>query len=140
MSLLVLKLLRMLACPDSVNTCTGGILVPTNYYKTVEAYCTAIQTLLDAYPGMESLVECQTVKNALSIILHKHCKPLKRYIRMIWIPLVCLSVVLVFLVLIWTFEQIHQSSGEYVKYRDGGSIECGATMQTNGHTEHSPEM
>ncbi|KAL8479491.1 hypothetical protein ACS0TY_026403 [Phlomoides rotata] len=140
------KVLRMLACPDSIRYCNGGIMVPASYYNIVEAYCTSIQALLDAYPGIESLVECQTVKNAFSIILHKHCKPLKRYIRMIWTSLVCLSVVLVALVFVWTFgdhhERSHQSSGGSVNSRyDGtGTIECGATTQTIDHSEHNPEV
>ncbi|KAL3641603.1 hypothetical protein CASFOL_012418 [Castilleja foliolosa] len=47
------RVLKQLACPDSIG---GGILIPENYYNTIEAYCYSIQTLLDAYPGMEYLI------------------------------------------------------------------------------------
>lgn len=45
---------------------------------SVEIYTTSIQSLLNVYPGMENLVECQTVKDAFSEIIIEHCKPLKR--------------------------------------------------------------
>lgn len=76
----------------------------------VEAYTTSIQRLLTVYPGMESLVECQTVTDAFSEILNKHCKPLKRYAKMVWAPMVFLSVVMVALVLIWTIEAHHEQN------------------------------
>ncbi|KAL0366640.1 UNVERIFIED_CONTAM: hypothetical protein Sradi_3554100 [Sesamum radiatum] len=64
------RVLRMLACPDTEGqTCNGGILVPASYYNTVEAYTTSIQKFLDVYPGMDSLVQCETVEDAFSEIL-----------------------------------------------------------------------
>ncbi|KAL2469436.1 hypothetical protein Adt_37572 [Abeliophyllum distichum] len=110
------QVLRMLTCPGTEGeTCNGGILIPANDFNTVEAYSTSIQDLLDVYPGMEHLVECQMVKDAFSNILHDHCKPLKRYARMTWAALVFLSVVMVGLVFIWTtaahHEQEHHSLG-----------------------------
>ncbi|KAL3641600.1 hypothetical protein CASFOL_012415 [Castilleja foliolosa] len=46
------RVLKQLACPDSIGgACTGGILIPENYYNTIEAYCYSIQTLLDASPA-----------------------------------------------------------------------------------------
>lgn len=115
-----LKVLRLLACPDSEGeTCNGGILVSANDYNRVEAYTTSIQKLLDVYPGMESLVECQTVEDAFSEILQNHCSPLKRYARMVWAALVFLSVVMVALVIVWTIgahhDQNHHSFGGSVK-------------------------
>ncbi|CAI9776151.1 unnamed protein product [Fraxinus pennsylvanica] len=114
------RVLRMLTCPGSVgDTCNGGILIPANNFNTVEAYSTSIQELLDVYPGMEHLVECQMVKDAFSEILHDHCKPLKRYARMTWAAFVFLSVVMMALVLTWTteahHEQEHHSLGGSVK-------------------------
>ncbi|KAI3470162.1 hypothetical protein Pfo_026825 [Paulownia fortunei] len=134
------KVLRMLACPDSEGeTCNGGILVPASYYKTVEAFSTSIQKLLDAYPGMESLVQCQTVKDAFSQILHKHCKPLERYVRMVWAAFVFLSLVLVALVLIWTIgahhDQNHHSPGASVKPHYADMIECGTAKHDQCMTQ-----
>lgn len=74
----------------------------------VQAYTTSIQRLLTVYPGMEGLVECKTVTDAFSEILDNHCKPLKRYSKMVWASMVFLSVVMVALVLIWTIEAHHE--------------------------------
>ncbi|PIN12567.1 hypothetical protein CDL12_14816 [Handroanthus impetiginosus] len=102
------RVLRQLVCPDSEGqTCNGGILISANDYNTIEAYSTSIQRLLDVYPGMESLVECQTVTDAFSEIIDKHCSPLKRHIRMVWVSLVILSVVMMALVLVWTARARH---------------------------------
>ncbi|XP_073025395.1 uncharacterized protein [Primulina eburnea] len=102
------QVLRTLACPDSNGeTCNGGILVPANYFYTVEAYSTSIQKLLDVYPGLESLVECQTVKDAFAKILRQHCHPLKRNVRMVWVSLLFLSVVMVVLILVWIIGSHH---------------------------------
>ncbi|KAL3835081.1 hypothetical protein ACJIZ3_009817 [Penstemon smallii] len=126
------QVLRMLACPDSEgSTCNGGILIPANYYNTVQAYSTSIQTLLNVYPNMERLVECQTVSDAFSDILNNHCKPLKRYVRMVWRSLVFLSVVMVALVVVWITGTYHEqnlhSLGSSIKPSsyDVGSLELG---------------
>ncbi|CAK9185957.1 unnamed protein product [Ilex paraguariensis] len=103
------RLLKMLTCPDSNNgTCNGGISISSVDIRTVEAYSTTIQQLLDVYPAMESLVECQMVKDAISEILHKHCKPLKKYVRMVWAAVVLLSVAMGALVIIWTADAHHE--------------------------------
>ncbi|GFQ06726.1 hypothetical protein PHJA_002816600 [Phtheirospermum japonicum] len=113
------QLLRQLACPDSEGaTCNGGILISSTYYNTIEAYSVSIQKLMDVYPGMESLVECKTVKDAFSEILQNHCSPLKRYVRMVWAALVFLSVVMVALVLVWAVRAHHNDN----HYSLGGSI------------------
>lgn len=144
MSPLVLKVMRMLACPDlRGETCNGGILVPTSYYKTVEAYSTSIQTLLDAYPGMERLIQCQTVKDAFSKILHKQCKPLKRHLQLVWAALVFLSVVLVALLLIWIIgahhERNHHSFVGSVNPHCADTIECGIIKPDNDDPEPGPQ-
>ncbi|KAK3022527.1 hypothetical protein RJ639_046743, partial [Escallonia herrerae] len=103
------QVLKLITCIDSSNvTCNGGIAISNSDFEQVEAYTTSIQTLLNAYPGMDSLVECQTVKDAFSKILQKHCKPLKRGARMVWAGLVFLSTVMVALVLIWITEAYHE--------------------------------
>lgn len=68
---------------------------------------------------MESLVECQSVSAAFSEILTNHCKPLKKYVKMVWGSMLFLSLSMVFLVLIWTVqahhEQEHHSADGSVK-------------------------
>ncbi|KAK3012052.1 hypothetical protein RJ639_012407 [Escallonia herrerae] len=135
------QVLKLITCIDSSNvTCNGGIAISNSDFERVEAYTTSIQTLLNAYPGMESLVECQTVKDAFSKILQKHCKPLKRGARMVWAGLVFLSTVMVALVLIWIteahHEQKHHSSDGSVKphFPTAATMESGTTMANNDPT------
>ncbi|KAL3583225.1 hypothetical protein D5086_014286 [Populus alba] len=116
------QVLKVLTCSSFDNgTCANGQFISPNYYRTVEAYSTSIQSLLNVYPEMENLVQCKAVKDAFSEILLYHCKPLKRYVRMVWASMVFLSLVMVFLVLIWTMlaqhEQEHHSLDGSVKPR-----------------------
>ncbi|XP_030459201.1 uncharacterized protein LOC115679679 isoform X1 [Syzygium oleosum] len=101
------KVLKIFTCSDpNDGNCAGSQYLSASKYKMVEAYTSSIQSLLDAYPGMESLIECQSVKDAFSQILTKHCGPLNRYARMVWASLAFLSVIMMFLVLIWTAKAI----------------------------------
>ncbi|XVF37646.1 hypothetical protein REPUB_Repub20aG0027500 [Reevesia pubescens] len=97
------QILAAFTCSDTNN----GTCLSTNDYKTVEAYTSSIQNLLNVYPGMEDLLECQSVKDAFSEILRQHCKPLKRYAQMAWAAMVVLSIIMVVLVLIWTTQARH---------------------------------
>lgn len=109
--ILFVKVLKFITCSDANNgTCERGQILSTSNYKIVEAYSNSIQNLLDAYPGMESLIECQSVKDAFSEILFKHCKPLKRYAQMVWVSMSFLSVIMVILVLIWITQAHHEQS------------------------------
>ena len=99
-------------------------------YKTVEAYTNSIQDFLNVYPGMESLVECQTVKDAFSKILEHHCKPLEKYAYMVWVGLVFVSIVMVCLVLIWT---IRANIDQKLHHFDG-------SVQPNSSTPKTLEM
>lgn len=128
-------MLKLLTCSDANNeTCERGQFLTNTDYKTVEAYSSSIQNLLNAYPGIESLLECQSVKDAFSEILLKHCKPLKRYVKMVWVSMVILSIIMLFLVLIWTakahHDQNHRFSDGSVKPR----LEAGAAKEVNSHT------
>lgn len=97
------KILALFTCSATENvTCKEGEFVSRSDYKTVEAYTSTIQNLLNAFPGMESLVECQSVKEAFSEILINHCKPLKRFLQIVWVAMALLSVIMVVLVLVWT--------------------------------------
>lgn len=138
------KVIQQLACPDSQTTCNGGILVPANYYKSVGAYCNSIQLLLDQFTSIQGLVECKPVKDAFSEILLKHCKPLRRYIRLLWSALLFLSLVLVILVLIWAIkahhDQTHHSTDGSVKPHYGDIIESGATDGIDDDSDDDPEQ
>ncbi|KAA3480163.1 Lipoate-protein ligase A [Gossypium australe] len=102
------KILEVFTCSDANNgSCGEGQFISSNDYKTVEAYTSSVQNLLNVYPGMENLVQCQSVKDAFSEILGHHCKPWKRAARMAWGAMVFLSVIMVILVLIWTAQAHH---------------------------------
>lgn len=110
LSILFWKVLKLLTCSEANNaTCEYGFISNTDY-KTVESYSSSVQNLLNAYPGMESLVECQSVKDAFSEILLNHCKPLKRNVQMVWVSMVFLSMIMVFLILIWIAQANHEKN------------------------------
>nr|XP_016495410.1 PREDICTED: uncharacterized protein LOC107814495 isoform X1 [Nicotiana tabacum]XP_016495412.1 PREDICTED: uncharacterized protein LOC107814495 isoform X1 [Nicotiana tabacum] len=100
--------LRMLTCTDP--NCKGGVMVSPRAFNNVEAYTIALQKILDVYPGMENLTQCDTVFNAFGDIIDKHCKPLKKSAHLVWGGLVFLSVVMVALVLVWSFEARHEGN------------------------------
>lgn len=103
-----MKIIKMLTCTNE--NCIGGVLIPLRDYNNIEAYTTALKRILDVYPGMESLAECDTVYDSFSDILDYHCKPLKKNAHMTWGGLVFLSTVMVALVLMWTFEAHHEQN------------------------------
>ncbi|KAI9195701.1 hypothetical protein LWI28_017312 [Acer negundo] len=104
------KALKFFTCSDAGGngSCKDGEFISSNEYKTVESYTSLIQNILNVYPNMQSLIECQSVKDAFSEILVKHCKPLKKYVNMVWVALVLLSIIMVCLVLIWSAQAAHQ--------------------------------
>ena len=104
----------MFTCSDTSGTkCQGGGLINTSMYKAIEAYSNSIQSLLNSYPEMENLVDCQLVKDASSNILIKQCKPLKRYVQTTWVAMLVLSVVMVILVLIWVSIGHHEEKHHF---------------------------
>ncbi|KAL0286486.1 UNVERIFIED_CONTAM: hypothetical protein Sangu_2730500 [Sesamum angustifolium] len=128
------QVLRLIACPDSESTtCVGGIMIPGQQFKMVEAYSSSVQKLLDAYPGVESLIKCQPIMDTFSEILQKHCTPLKRHLRLIWVALVFLSMVLMALVTIWTVGvHYEQDDNGLIIPNDGDMLECGAIKPPDG--------
>lgn len=125
------QVLKLLTCSDESNGgCENGQFMSNSEYKTVEAYTNSIQDFLNVYPGMESLVECQTLKDAFSKILEDHCKPLENYAYMVWAGLVFVSIVMMFLVLIWT---IRANIDQNLHHFDG-------SVQPNSSTPKMMEM
>lgn len=113
------KVLKPFTCLDANDgSCDNGYL-PGSEYIRVEAYTSSIQDLLNVYPSMEHLLECQEVKDAFSEVLVKHCKPLKKYARMVWLGMLFLAVIMVLLVVLWTIKAHH----EHNHHLDDGSVE-----------------
>ncbi|KAG0458564.1 hypothetical protein HPP92_023721 [Vanilla planifolia] len=84
--------------------CKPGEFIPAQVYSKVELYTSSVQAILDSYPVMKSLVDCQLVKDAFLDILSNHCKPLKKFVHMSWASLATLSTIMVILSLLWTSE------------------------------------
>ncbi|KAL0413766.1 UNVERIFIED_CONTAM: hypothetical protein Sradi_1578300, partial [Sesamum radiatum] len=134
------RVLRLIACPDSeTTTCVGGIMIPGQQFKMVEAYSSSVQRLLDAYPGVESLIKCQPIMDTFSEILAKHCTPLKRHLQVIWAALVFLSVALMALVTVWTVG-VHNEQDEdgSIIPDDGDMLECGVIKPMDGEIKPKP--
>lgn len=130
------RIFKMLTCTDP--NCTGGVMISPRDFNTVEAYTTAVQKILDVYPGMENLTRCDTVFNAFDDIIDSHCKPLKKSVHLVWGGLVFLSVVMVVLVLVWSFEahhhgQKHNNLDSSVKPHSVGAdmLELGMQKEVN---------
>lgn len=113
-------------------------------FNTIEAYTTSIQKLLDVYPGMEALVECETVEDAFSEILEKECGPLKRYAKMVWAALLFLSLIMLALVLVWTVgaqhQRTHHSFAGSVKPHSIITPHVIESQTRNGHSEQSLDV
>ncbi|KAG4945160.1 hypothetical protein JHK87_041167 [Glycine soja] len=114
------KVLKPFSCSNTIDgTCDNGYLIPGSEYMRVEAYTSSIQDLLNVYPSMENLLECQVVKEAFSQVLVNHCKPLKKYAKMVWLGLLFLAVIMVLLVVLWTIKARH----EHRYHLSDGSVE-----------------
>ncbi|KAI3980451.1 hypothetical protein MKX01_038623 [Papaver californicum] len=108
------QVVKILSCSNG-NSCKKGESMSTNELRKVKAYTSSIQNLLDAFPGMESLVDCQVVKDAFTEILTKHCKPVTKSAKMAWSALVVVSSLMVVLVSIWTITAFHDSKHHFVQ-------------------------
>lgn len=103
-----MKLLERFTCSGADGrTCRGGEFISASSFRTILVYSSSIQDLMNAFPGMENLVDCQMVKDAINEILFKQCKPVKKYIYMVWAATTALSTIMVILVLTWTTKSYH---------------------------------
>ncbi|KAJ7947474.1 Transmembrane protein [Quillaja saponaria] len=132
------EVLKAFTCSDANNgTCNGGaVVISDSDYMRVEAYTSSIEKLLDVYPGIESLLECQSVKDAFSEILVKHCKPLKKFVQLVWAGMVFLSVVMVLLVLLWTIKAHHEQKHHF----SNGSVKPHSTTANILESGEAKEM
>ncbi|KAI3889023.1 hypothetical protein MKX03_012456 [Papaver bracteatum] len=108
------RVVKTLSCSNG-ESCNNVNFISTSELEKMEAYTSSIQNLLDAFPGMESLVDCQVVKDAFTEILTKHCKPVKKSAKMVWSALVVLSSLMVVLVSIWTITAFHDRKHHFAQ-------------------------
>ncbi|PKA66714.1 hypothetical protein AXF42_Ash003369 [Apostasia shenzhenica] len=96
------KIIEKFTCSGaSTGVCRPGQFIPARIYNEVELYTNSIQDILDCYPVMKSLVDCQLLKDSLSQVLLHHCSPLKRYASTSWASMAALSTIMAVLVLTW---------------------------------------
>lgn len=99
------QVIENFACLESdEGGCEAGEFIPAHVYDDVRLYTKSMQDILDSYPVMKSLIDCQLVKDAFSNILLNQCQPLKKYVHMSWVSLVVLSTFMVILILLWESE------------------------------------
>ncbi|MED6107876.1 hypothetical protein PIB30_018334 [Stylosanthes scabra] len=102
---IVNEVLRPYTCfGDEDEICGNGKFIPGSEYEVIKEYTTSVQNLLNVFPGIDSLLECQLVKDAFSQVLQKHCKPLKRFGKVTWAAMVSLAATMVLLVVLWTLK------------------------------------
>eukprot|EP00268_Persea_americana_P034537 TRINITY_DN34172_c0_g1_i5.p1 TRINITY_DN34172_c0_g1~~TRINITY_DN34172_c0_g1_i5.p1 ORF type:complete len:545 (+),score=75.39 TRINITY_DN34172_c0_g1_i5:799-2433(+) len=102
------KLLERFTCSGGDGrTCREGEFISASSFRTILVYSSSIQDLMNAFPGMENLVDCQMVKDVINEILFKQCKPVTKYIHMVWAAMTALSTIMVILVLTWTTKSYH---------------------------------
>ncbi|XP_026663545.1 uncharacterized protein LOC103714925 isoform X2 [Phoenix dactylifera] len=99
------QILKNYICSDN----EGGTCISASNYNRVQVFTSSMQDIVNDFPGMEKLVDCQMVKDAFSEILFNQCKPLKKYVHMTWASLAALSTIMVALVLFWTVEARHDN-------------------------------
>lgn len=109
-----MKLLERFTCSGGDSgTCREGEFISASNFSTILAYTSSIQNLMNAFPGMESLVDCQMVKDAIDEILFKQCKPVKKYIHMVWAAMTALSTLMVVLIITWTTKAYHSRNNQF---------------------------
>jgi hypothetical protein len=72
------------------------------------------QTLLDLIPAISGLSNCSFVYNTFSTIVTQRCTPVKSALRHIWIPLLLLSIALLFLTLSWIIANHRNTQQRYL--------------------------
>ncbi|THU46186.1 hypothetical protein C4D60_Mb09t02290 [Musa balbisiana] len=92
------QILKKYTCTaNDGGVCRGGEFISASDFMKVQVYTSSMQNILDGYPGIERLANCQLVKDASKILL-KECKQLKNYAYLTWAGSVVLSIFMVFFV------------------------------------------
>ncbi|KAF3330885.1 hypothetical protein FCM35_KLT04239 [Carex littledalei] len=102
--------LRRYACLETDETdCTQAkYILSASDYSKIQVYTNSIQYILDVFPGMERLVNCQLVKDAFSEVLLNQCKPLNKYAHMTWAAMAVLSAFLMLFSISWILQSLHE--------------------------------
>ncbi|KAA8531565.1 hypothetical protein F0562_006274 [Nyssa sinensis] len=87
---------------NSPEKCEGdGRFLPEASYVMVWAYSRSIQDLINIFPDVQSLIECSSVKAAITEVVLHQCKSFRAQSRLLWASMLSLSIIMVVLVLLW---------------------------------------
>ncbi|CAL5211598.1 unnamed protein product [Lathyrus oleraceus] len=100
------KVLKPYTCLEE-GKCSNEDFIFYGEYEIIESYTSSIQNLLNVYPCMEELLECELVKDAIDHIVFKHCKLLKRFAKLVWLGMAILALAMMFLVVLWMLIKAH---------------------------------
>lgn len=92
---------------NKTNCESNGRFIPEASYLMVWAYSSALQDLINIFPDLQNLIQCSFVKETFSNVVLHQCKPFRAATRRLWLSVLCLSIIMVVLVLLWA-AKAHQ--------------------------------
>ncbi|KAI8542021.1 hypothetical protein RHMOL_Rhmol08G0106800 [Rhododendron molle] len=86
---------------NKTNCESNGRFIPEPSYLMVWAYSSALQDLINIFPDLQNLIQCSFVKETFSNVVLHQCKPFRVATQRLWLSVLCLSIIMVVLVLLW---------------------------------------
>lgn len=99
-----MQLLSEFTCYNNNLTkqCEGeGKFISQESFKKATAYSVSTQDLIGMYPDLRRLALCLFVKDLSKDIVTHKCRPLRVSTRELWLSMLCLSVFMVVVVMMW---------------------------------------
>nr|XP_027191162.1 uncharacterized protein LOC101502998 [Cicer arietinum] len=114
------KVLKPYTCfDDGGEKCNNQEFISSSEYEVVESYTSSIQNLLNVYPSMEKLIGCELVKDAFSEVLLKHCKPLRKLAKTVWLGILLLELIIMYSVVLWMRIKVVHEHSYHVSHGQG---------------------
>ncbi|KAI5064855.1 hypothetical protein GOP47_0019550 [Adiantum capillus-veneris] len=100
------KLLSLFKCPSTNSTKKGSMTacIPLSQYDVAVAFISAIEKFLIMLPEVQKLTNCSFVENTFTILLQRHCGPLQKSIKVVWLAMALLSTLSTFTILLWLLQ------------------------------------
>ncbi|GLT46809.1 hypothetical protein SLA2020_205390 [Shorea laevis] len=83
---------------------SSGKFLSEKEFRKASAYSYSIQTMLNVFPDLMSLTKCNVVKDSFTDIALNQCRPFRQSVRLLWVSMLCLSIFMMDLVLIWVVK------------------------------------
>ncbi|KAK9285829.1 hypothetical protein L1049_025030 [Liquidambar formosana] len=98
---------------NSTRECKGnGKFLTEASFVMAWAYTCSIQDLINIFPDLQNLAQCSFVKDAFFDVASHQCRPFRVSVRLLWSSMLCLSIFMVIIVLIWV-AKAYQDKGRY---------------------------